>query len=84
MEKRELLVPCLNEYLKEFHKGHDFIARFKDANVKSSYNFPVLYQEKIVGYFCIEFTGQDCKKLSNLLFTSASSVCCSSNFCFAS
>lgn len=63
LEKRELLIPCWDEYIKERHKGHDFISRFKNANVKSSYNLPVLYQEKIVGYFCIEFTGNVCKKL---------------------
>lgn len=64
IEKRELIIPCINEYAKIHPKSPNFISRFTDANVKSSYNFPVLYQEKIVGYFCIEFTGKVCKKLS--------------------
>lgn len=56
LEKRELKIFSWDEYIKENHRGGDFISLFVDADVKSSYNFPVLYQERIMGYFCIEFT----------------------------
>ncbi len=56
LEKREFKIYNWDEYIKNNPKNNEFIALFEDANVKSSYNFPVLYQEKIMGYFCIEFT----------------------------
>lgn len=63
LEKRELLINCWGEYIKTHHKSEGFIRLFEDADVKSSYNLPVLYQERIIGYFCVEFTGKACKKL---------------------
>lgn len=63
LEKRELLIDCWDEYIKTHNIGYDFIRLFEDANVQSSYNLPVLYQEEIIGYFCVEFTGNACKKL---------------------
>lgn len=63
LEKREILINCWQEYIKNHLKSADFIALFEDANVQSSYNLPVLYQEIIIGYFCIEFTGSICKNL---------------------
>lgn len=56
LSKKELNIPNWDEYIKNNIKGHDFISLFVDANVKSSYNFPILYQERLMGYFCIEFT----------------------------
>jgi len=56
LEKRELKIPEWNEYLTQNQKSQEFISLFEDANVKSSYNFPVLYQDKTMGYFCVEFT----------------------------
>lgn len=64
IEKKELNISCLDEYVKENSNGQNFVSRFEDANVKSSYNFPVLYQEEIMGFFCMEFTRDACKKLS--------------------
>lgn len=54
--RKEINIPNWTEYIKNNPKGQDFISLFEDANVKSSYNFPVLYQERLMGYFCIEFT----------------------------
>lgn len=65
LEKRELNIQCWDEYIKNNQKSQDFISLFEDANVKSSYNLPVLYQDKIMGYFCIEFTKNDCHRLSD-------------------
>lgn len=56
LEKRELKIYSWDEYIKQNPKGQDFIDLFVDADVKSSYNFPVLYQQSIMGFFCIEFT----------------------------
>lgn len=65
LEKKELNIFCWDEYVKESSNGQDFISRFEDANVKSSYNFPIFYQEEIIGFLCIEFTQHICKKLSD-------------------
>lgn len=57
LEKREFNIPNWDTYIKQNPKrSEDFINLFEDANVKSSYNFPVLHQTEIMGYFCIEFT----------------------------
>lgn len=63
LEKRELIIPCWPEYINQNYKSQEFISLFEEAGVKSSYNFPVLYQERIIGFFCIEFTKEDCVKL---------------------
>lgn len=57
LEKREIKITDLDKYIKEnqnLDKG--LISRYVDFDVKSSYNFPVLHQDNIIGYFCIEFT----------------------------
>lgn len=56
LEKRELNIFNWNEYILSRQKEDGLVLRFEDANVKSSYNFPVLYQEQILGYFGLEFT----------------------------
>lgn len=61
LEKRELNIYSLDEYLEQNEKDQDFIYLFLNANVKSSYNFPILYQNNIMGFFCIEFTQQEVK-----------------------
>lgn len=63
LDKRELNIFCWDDYIKVNHKSQDFISLFEDADVKSSYNFPVIYEGKIMGYFCIEFTKDECRKL---------------------
>ena len=61
LEKRELKILSWDEYIKDKPKTDVLITRFENANVKSSYNLPVLYQGQIMGYFCIEFTHAVCK-----------------------
>lgn len=57
LEKREVNIYNWQEYISHHpEKCRDFISLFEEANVKSSYNFPVLHQTDIIGYFCIEFT----------------------------
>ncbi len=65
LEKREFKIPCWNDYVKNNMKSEAFMKRFEDSKTKSSYNFPVLYQGRMMGYFSIEFTKEDCKILSD-------------------
>lgn len=62
LEKREIKIPDWAEYIRQnpnMSQGLQFL--YVDSNVQSSYNFPVLYQDRIMGYFCIEFTRAVCK-----------------------
>lgn len=75
LEKRELKIQCWDEYVKKNVISKDFKSRFEDANVKSSYNFPVLYEGAIMGFFCIEFTHEGCRKLSDEDIGSIRNIC---------
>lgn len=61
LEKRELKISSFDEYIQQNIKRKEFIDLFVSSNVKSSYSFPVLYQERIMGFFSIEFTQQEVK-----------------------
>lgn len=56
LAKKEVIIPSLYKYLKKNPMSNDFISLFEDASVKSSYNFPIFYREKLMGFFCIEYT----------------------------
>lgn len=75
LEKRELKIACWDEYVKKNVISKDFKSRFEDANVKSSYNFPVLYEGAIMGFFCIEFIHEGCRKLSDEDISSIRNIC---------
>lgn len=75
LEKRELKILCWDDYPDADFKGEGFVSRFKDADVKSSYNLPVLYEGRIMGYFCIEFTKDTCVKLSDEDISRIRSMC---------
>lgn len=75
LEKRELKIQCWDEYVKKNVISEDFKSRFEGANVKSSYNFPVLYEGTIMGFFCIEFTHEGCRKLSDEDISSIRNIC---------
>lgn len=65
LEKREIKITDFDKYTSENPSmKKDLIPRYVDFDVKSSYNFPVLHQTDIMGYFCIEFTTRICE-LSN-------------------
>lgn len=62
VERREIKIADLNKYMKEntdISKGLKL--RYVDFDVKSSYNFPVIHEDYIIGYFCIEFTTRVCE-----------------------
>lgn len=56
IDNRELLIPNWKDYVKKNQVRTEFAALYEEANVQSTYSFPVLYESKKIGYFCIEFT----------------------------
>lgn len=61
-ERREIKIVDLNKYMKENTDiSKELKMRYVDFDVKSSYNFPVIHQDDIMGYFCIEFTTRFCE-----------------------
>lgn len=57
LEKREIKIANFEEYIKEnLNISKGLKLRYFDFGVKSSYSFPVLHQNDIMGFFCIEFT----------------------------
>lgn len=56
LEKREVKIPNMSDYIAQNPKlGKKFLEFYEQSEVKSSYHFPVMHQDKIMGYFCIEF-----------------------------
>lgn len=75
LEKREIKITNFDEYIKENpNLSKELISRYADFDVKSSYNFPVLHQNDIMGYFCIEFTNR-IYELSNEEINRIRSIC---------
>jgi len=73
-EKKELNIYNWDEYIRENTKDQAFADFFEGANIKSSYNIPAIYQQRIMGYFCVEFT-QNMHKLSDLDINSIRNIC---------
>lgn len=62
LEKREIRISNWSDYIQAHpNMSEGFRSLYDDASVKSSYNFPVLYQDKIIGYFGLEFTQKVCE-----------------------
>lgn len=74
LEKRELNIFCWDEYIQQNQKGQDFIDFFESYNIKSSYNFPIIYQQNIMGFFCIDFMNE-VRRLSNEDINRARNMC---------
>lgn len=74
LEKRELNIFSWDEYIQQNRKGQDFIDFFESYNIKSSYNFPIVYQQNIMGFFCIDFINE-AKKLSDEDINRARNMC---------
>lgn len=56
LEKREVKIFSIEEYIKDKQLNGEIKSLLDDANIKSNYSFPVFYQDKIIGSFCIDFT----------------------------
>ncbi|MDD3436765.1 MAG: PocR ligand-binding domain-containing protein [Candidatus Gastranaerophilales bacterium] len=75
LEKREIKIANWEEYIQNHPEMNEaFRTLYEDLDIKSSYNFPVLYQDEIIGHFCLEFTQQVCK-LSEEDFEKIRSIC---------
>lgn len=61
IDKREMLIYDWEENIKKMKKSQEYINFFEGANIKSNYNIPVIYQQRLLGCFCIEFTQKICK-----------------------
>lgn len=55
LEKREFHIYNWSEYLQGNFMSQDFINLFESMEAKSSYSFPVIHQQKIMGFFSIQF-----------------------------
>lgn len=58
-EEREVKIFSMNEYIKDKELEGDIKIFLEEANIKSSYSFPVLYQYKVLASFGIDFTQQN-------------------------
>lgn len=57
LEKREMKIVDWDEYVKEGHEiNESILSLYRETSTKSKYGFPVIYQDSILGFFCIEFT----------------------------
>ncbi len=56
LNKRELIIHNWNEYLENHPQSEEFIKLYKDARIQSAYKFPVLYEGKLLGFFCLDYT----------------------------
>lgn len=56
LNKRELIIKNWNEYLKSHPQDEKFMELYKEANIKSGYKFPVIYEGKLLGFFCLDYT----------------------------
>lgn len=55
-EKREIKIFAMDEYIRDKELEGDIKRLLEEAKIKSSYSFPVYYQDKPIGAFCIDFT----------------------------
>lgn len=59
LEKREIKIEDFEEFIKQDSRLDErLISHYKEANTKSSYAFPITYQDQIMGAFAIQFTHQ--------------------------
>lgn len=58
-DKREVKIFSIDEYIKGKELECDIKNLLEEAKIKSSYSFPVFYQDKLIGSFCIDFTQQN-------------------------
>ncbi len=81
LEKREFNIPSIKEYIAQNNDSQNLLRFLDDYNIKSSYNFPVLYQQNIIGFFCINFVN-DIRRLSNEEINRARNMCTQAGIAF--
>lgn len=61
LEKKEMKIVNWEEYVNQGHEISDFLLSFyRESNIKSKYGFPIVYQNHLMGFFCLEFTQKAC------------------------
>lgn len=57
LEKREIKIANWKDYVNQGHEVNDFIlSLYEESKIKSKYGFPIIYQNNLLGFFCLEFT----------------------------
>lgn len=74
LERRELHIYNWSEYTQGNYKGQDFINLFESMDIKSSYSFPVMYQQRVMGFFSIGFI-KKVRRLSDEDINRIRSIC---------
>lgn len=74
LEKRELNIDDFDDYIRRNPKGQDFIDFFITYDIKSSYNFPIIYENELLGFFCLDYIGKP-NILSNEDISRIRSIC---------
>lgn len=58
IERREIRIPFVAEYIKNNQLPEEQIEFFRSGEVKSTYSFPITYQDNLMASFTIEFTSK--------------------------
>lgn len=74
LQKENLNIFCLDEYIEQNKPNKNLVTFFKNADIKSTYSMLVIYQNKLLGFFCIDFT-HNATKLSTDDLETVRSIC---------
>lgn len=74
LEKREFHIYNWSEYLPSNARSQNFINLFERRGAKSSYSFPVMYQQQLIGFFSIGFV-KNVRRLSDEDINRVRSIC---------
>lgn len=58
LDRKELKFPDFDKYIEQHPKSKEFIELFDGSVAKSTYTFPILYQQEIMGYFSLGFINE--------------------------
>lgn len=81
LEKREFHIYNWEEYLQSNSRSQDFINLFDNMGAKSSYSFPVIQQQKIMGFFSIQFI-RNVRRLMNEDINRIRNICTQAGIAF--
>lgn len=75
LEKREIKIPDWQEFITNTQNiPNNFLTMYELTQNKSSYAFPIMYQNNLMGFFCIEFT-KNVSKLTDEDISIIRSIC---------
>ncbi len=64
INREEVNIVNWEEYVETSEKRCGFVEEFMEANIKSTYNIPVVYKDNLLGFFALDFT-REAKELSD-------------------